>query len=344
MKSPKRDPEKFVPLELADALATKHKISLDEVGKFFSLGDYLGRAKADGRLLYGRRVEKMFKYVVSSLGQAKFLESTDSGDVMFDGEPVQAPDYFLRLHSGEAFYVEVKNCRMKSLQSRVPLKADYVQRLQRYCANHGHPLLLAIYWAGLGQWTLNRIEDMLGAAAGVSVTFQAAMERNLSAKLGDRLLGTISPLSCTVYTDPEKERSVKDGIASFTIKAVEFRANGKLITDDHEKALANYLMLYSRWRKADENVVVAGDVVERIDFELRPAPEQVPDSEQPFVMLGTLAGMVSAAFDAATVEQGRVMRLTPLIEPAQLGCTVDDGYRGDVLQLWILIMRPKGSN
>lgn len=98
MKSPKRDPEKFVPLELADALATKHKIPLDEVGKFFSLGDYLGRAKADGRLLYGRRVEKMFKYVVSSLGQAKFLESTDSGDVMFGGPTRPFPGWGLGRH------------------------------------------------------------------------------------------------------------------------------------------------------------------------------------------------------------------------------------------------------
>lgn len=344
MKSPKRDPEKFAPLELADALATKHRIPIDQVGSLFSLGKYLDKAKTDGRLLHGKRVETMFKYVVASLGHAAFLENVDSGDVLFTGDPVQAPDYFIRLLSGDAFFVEVKNCWMKNFGSRVTLKADYLQRLQRYCAFRSHPLYVAIYWVRLRQWTLNRVEDVIDAAGVVSVTFEDAMRKNWSAVLGDRLLFTVPPLACTVYTDPAQERCVKNGIASFSIKAVEFRANGTLISDPREMAIANYLMLYARWQDAREEVVVTGDVIERIEFELRPAPEQMPDEEQPFVSVGTLAGMVSAAFNTATVEHGVVMRLTPLVEPSELGCDVDDEYRGKALPLWIGRMRPGASH
>ncbi|MEK0233857.1 hypothetical protein [Ralstonia pseudosolanacearum] len=114
MKSTPRNPEKYAPLDLLDALATQYKVPLYEVPSLFSLPGYEARARATGTLLHGKRAEIMFKYVVAALGQATFIESVDGGTLMYAGEPVQAPDYFVQLLNGERFYVEVKNCQLKS--------------------------------------------------------------------------------------------------------------------------------------------------------------------------------------------------------------------------------------
>ncbi len=63
----------------------------------------------------------------------------------------------------------------------------------------------------------------------------------------------------------------------------------------------------------------------------------------PFVSVGTLGGMVSAAFNAATIEQGKIMRLTSLVEPSELGCGIDDEYRGEKLPLWIVRTMPDAT-
>ncbi|WP_162900060.1 hypothetical protein [Ralstonia solanacearum] len=335
MKSTPRDPEKFAPLEMLDALATHLKVPLNEVPSCFSLPDYVKQANGAGTLLHGKRAEIMFKYVVASLGQAVFIEQVDAAALLYAGDPVQAPDYFIQLVDGERFYVEVKNCQLKSWSARVTLKVDYVRRLQEYCRIKDAPLLLAIYWVGVQRWTLNRLEPFLTEAGGVSIRFQDAMLHNAAAMIGDRMLSTVPPLACTLLVDREREQTIENGVASLVFKRAVFTANGKEITNDRERGIANYLMLFSRWIETRYEVIWDGGQVDRIEVVCEPHEVEQPRDGQPFANLGTLAGMVSAAFNAATVQHGKIVRLTPLVEPSALVSSVDDEYRGEVLGLWI---------
>lgn len=339
MKLTPRNPERFAPLDLLDALATQYKVPLHEVPSLFSLPSYEARARAMGTLLHGKRAEIMFKYVVASLGQATFIEQVDAGALMYAGEPVQAPDYFVQLLNGDRYYVEVKNCQLKSWAQTVTLKADYIRRLQEYCRIKGAPLLLAIYWVGVRRWTLTPLDPFLTKKGAVSIRFQDAMLHDAAAMIGDRTLCTVPPLGCTLYVDRERQQKIENGVATLTFSRAVFWANGQEITDARERGIANYLMLYSRWIEKRHEVVWDGDAIDRIEVEIEPHEVEQPQGDQPFASLGTLAGMVSAAFNAVTVKDGQILRLTPLVEPAALVSTVDDEYRGEVLKLWILRLK-----
>jgi len=73
VKRAPRQPTRLGAFELAAEIGHELNVPLDRIGDFFSFDEATKHSLDDMRLLIGRRAEKMFEYVVASLGQAEFI-------------------------------------------------------------------------------------------------------------------------------------------------------------------------------------------------------------------------------------------------------------------------------
>jgi hypothetical protein len=328
-------------VDFADALTRELRIKLDELPGRFSFDAATEAAQQNQRLMYGRRTENMFEYVVASLGRAVLITREDSGDVTSTDGDVQAPDYFVALKDGSRCLVEVKNRRLKDFQTPVILNHAYLSRLNRYAALKGYPLMIAVYWSNLRQWTINKASEIVGANGSISLSFVDAMRLNQAAAFGDRLIMAIPPLRCRFWADPLKPRTVADdGLVNFTIGKVTFHTSDAEILDAKERELALYFMFHSSWAERACTASTKDGVLEYVEFESGPEDDETTP-EQPMCSLGTLAGMISNYYNWLTVAEDRkLVRLTPNAQPGSLASGLEDGFRGTVLKLWIFSIEP----
>lgn len=327
-------------VDFADALTRELRVRLDELPGRFSFDAATEAAQQNQRLMYGRRTENMFEYVVASLGKAALITREDSGDVT-SAEEVQAPDYFVTLKDGSRYLIEVKNRRLKDFQTPVILNRAYLGRLNRYASLKGYPLMIAVYWSNLRQWTINKASEITGPNGSISLSFVEAMRLNHAAAFGDRLIMAIPPLRCRFWADPRKPRTVAEGgLVNLTIGNVTFHTSDAEIVDANERELALYFMFHSSWAERACTASMKDGALEYIEFESGPEQDE-PTLEQPMCSLGTLAGMISNYYNWLTVAEDRkIVRLTPNAQPGSLASGLEDGFRGTVLKLWILSIEP----
>ena len=328
-------------MDLADAVAGELRIPLNELASRFSFDEATEAARKNLRLMHGKRTENMFEYVVGSLGQAVLITREDAGPAASSAGDVQAPDYFVALNDGSRFLVEVKNRQLKDFQTPVILNSAYLGRLERYAALKGHPLLIAVYWPNVGQWTINRASDIVGPGSSIHLVFQEAFQKNIAAIFGDRMLMAVPPLSCRLWADPQKPRSIDaEGNVIFTIGDVTFHLGDVEILEERERRLAFYFMFHSRWGERRCEAKMSGAALEYVEIESGPDDDHmIPD--QDMQSLGTLSGMIANYYNWLTVSRDReIVRLTPSLGLGDMGTGLDDSYRGKVLKLGIMTIQP----
>ena len=156
------------------------------------------------------------------------------------------------------------------------------------------------------------------------------------------MVATVPPLICRVYAAPSRPSSItEEGVASFTINALSFYSQGKEILRDMEKQIAFYLMFHSTWVDDESLAVMDGERINYVEFSAHSEDYRGDDLVgQPFRSLGTLAGMVSSYYKWLTTSNEEIVRLTPQLEPVDLAPGFDDGYKGEVLQLWQFQIEP----
>ena len=132
MKRVLRQPSRLGAVDLADEIGQELNLPLNRIGEKFSFSVATQLAIEDQRLMYGRRAEKMFEYVVASLGRAELITPEDVAAPLYAGDEVQAPDYFVALKSGQRFFVEVKLTRAIKTDAPVSFSKNYLSRLKRY--------------------------------------------------------------------------------------------------------------------------------------------------------------------------------------------------------------------
>lgn len=337
MKRTPRQAVVFGAIDLADALTGELHVSLDQLPDHFSFNEVAEAARKKPRLMHGRRAENMFEYVVASLGKAALIKKEDAGAVTSDDGEVQATDYFVALKDGSRYLVEVKNRRLKKdFQTPVEFNRRYLARLTRYADLKGYPLMIAIYWSNLRQWTINRASDITEPGGGIKVTFMEAFRKNLGPMFGDRLIMAIPPLKCRLWADPQRPREIgDDGMVHFTISKVSFHMGDEEIVDMKERELALYFMFHSKWMERGCIPHMEDGVLVCVEFESGPDEDETV-AEQPMQSLGTLAGMISNYYNWLTVTEDReIVRLTPEVQPGSLASGLEEGYRGKVLKLWV---------
>lgn len=339
MKRRTRHPSKFSAIDFADQIGLEFNLPLNRLSEKFSFEDATRAAIGNRSLMYGRRVERMFEYVIASLGHANLITAEDSVAPLYLGNEVQAPDYFVSLKSEDKYFVEVKSSSSISLTTPVTFGKAYLSRLKQYAALKGHPLLLAIYWNNLRIWTINKVEDFETENGTINLRFPSALQRSISGSFGDRMVAAIPPLLCRIHADPNQPSLiVEENLALFTINALSFYSEGQEVHNEFERKIAFYLIFHSNW---ESELPVANVSNGRIDYvEISARAPLSEDVTQPFESLGTLAGMISSYYKWLTTANEEVVRLTPQLEPAELAPGFDDAYIGEVLRLWQFKIEP----
>lgn len=338
MKRVIRQSAKFGALDLAADIGQEFNLPLNRIGEVFSFDEATKLGIEDMRLLIGRRAEKMFEYMVASLGQADLIAPEDTAAPLYDGADVQAPDYFVALKTGERYFVEVKHARTENFNQPVTFSKNYLARLKRYAYLKGHSLTVAVYWQSLGKWTINKVEDFETPKGTINLRFPEALQRNIAGAFGDRLIGVVPPLVCRIHAKPDHPNSIsEDGIANFIINAISFYSEGKEILCDLERQVAFYLIFHSIWEEHAPVAKMDGDRVDYIEFFAQPLHR---NEAQEFEIIGSTAGMVSRHFEWLTTADARIVRLTPQLTPSEMAPAFDDSYRGEILRMWLLRIQP----
>lgn len=333
-----RQPTRLGAIDLAAEIGQELNLPLDRISEVFSFDEATKLGISDIRLLIGRRAEKMFEYVVASLGQAELIHQEDAAAPLYDGADVQAPDYFIALKTGERYFVEVKHAHKETFNQPVTFSKKYLARLKRYAHIKGHPLTIAVYWGALGQWTINKVDDFETLNGTINLRFPDAMQRSIAGAFGDRMIGVIPPLVCRIHANPDYPSTINEhGLANFIIAGLSFYSEEREILNDLERQVAFYLVLHSRWGVHAPVATMDGDRVDFIDLVAQP-PER--NDEHEFEIIGSTAGMVSRYFEWLTTADAGIVRLTPQLTPDEMAPTFDDSYKGEFLRMWLFHVQP----
>ncbi len=297
--------------------------------------------QANPALVHGFRAQTMFAYLAAALGGCKIITEEDSGDFYVANPDFKRPDFRILTHSGNEFFVEVKNFHQSDPWEPYVLESDYVRQLQNYARAFQRPLLFAIYWTRWQLWTLNPLGSFSQTAETYSLLLTTAGSTDQKALLGDYTIGIPKPLALRFYTDPGKPRKIDaNGHALFTIQRVAFLAAEHEILDEFERRLAWFFLRYGSWEDIEEPAhVVNGEI---IYFDIQ-AVRHDSNPEQRFLMIGQLSEMITRQFNEMTVEDGQVLRLSPQIQPDKFGVVIPDNFTGSILGIWRFTHKPDPS-
>lgn len=344
MKRLRRLPEKFDALELYSAVSRQqgYRIGMgDDLEDFKQrIGAGLKATLQDPNVLHGKRVEAMFAYVLGALGGCMYIKQEDSGAVFASSDDFEIPDYRVVTNEGELLLIEVKNFHMKELGSRFYLKRAYLAKLAAYADMNHARLKVAIYFSRINRWILLSPEAFLIDGRRVYIDLPHGMARNELSLLGDRMIATLPPLSIEFTGDPQDERAVvqPDGTAVFTIRQVQMKCAGKVITQEEEKRIAFYLMRYGRWPESEAPASIVEGRLVALTFVSK--PDEGPSNDQPFHIVGDLSSMVSAAYRDLTVGDEGVFSLDVRYDPEFFDLRIPEGYKGNALPLWQFSIQP----
>lgn len=304
------------------------------------IGTALKATLQNPNVLHGKRVEAMFAHVLGALGGCKYIKQEDGGAVFASTDDFKIPDYRVVTNEGQLLLIEVKNFHMKDLRSRFHLQRAYLAKLAAYAEMNHARLKVAIYFSRINKWILLSPESFLVDGRRAYIDLPHGMARNEFSLFGDRMIATLPPLSLEFTGDPHDERAIvqPDGTAVFTIRQVQMKCAGRVITQEEEKRIAFYLMRYGRWPESEAPATIVDGRLVSLAFVS--APDEEPSDDQPFRMLGDLSSMVSTAYRELTVGDDGMFSLDVKYDPAFFELKIPDGYKGDALPLWQFAIQP----
>ncbi|MFZ2171091.1 MAG: hypothetical protein WAW61_15820 [Methylococcaceae bacterium] len=307
--------------------------------KFISnFSEEFTKAKNNPIMLHGFRVQAMFEYVASSLGECAIIKTEDVGGLHTAEPDVKVPDLRILLIDGYEFFVEIKNFYQSSPFELFRIKKNYIKGLQHYAALFKKDVKLAIYWSRWNQWTLVTLDRIKCNGNKCSLSFEDAMKSNEMAILGDFTLATLPPLKLRIITDPSHTRTVSEnGKAIFRIDGVELYCNDNLISDPQEKDIAFFLMLYGEWNSSEGAAHIEENEIIHLDFTSQPIETH---DEQIFEMIGNMSGIISRRYNSMTSNEYGIERISPKTDISNLGIKIPDDYQGKVLHLWRFTLHP----
>ncbi|MDX3354821.1 hypothetical protein PV703_16215 [Streptomyces sp. ME01-24h] len=319
-----------------------------------AISDALRASLGNVSRLQGWQTQYAFEAVVVALGHVRLIKAEDSGLFYFDdaGGELQPPDFRIILSDGSQLLVEVKNVAPTSLEAKV--RAKDMAAAQAYAQTTGGRLLYALFWSGMGMWTLVDPAVFNHAGSQQRLSFFDAIKVDKMHLLGDGMLASEPPLTFSVIMDRDKERVVErlgngEETRAFTIGAVKMLSAGRVITDPDEQKLAWFLILHGDWPQTQEPRFDDQGRLVRLDFVS--APKMPPDedaarqiAEQGFAFFGTLSKLYTLRFlEATTTKEGDIRALREEPEPALLAQLVPDDYwerQEHVLRIWRFRLHP----
>lgn len=338
----KRNPGKFEPLNLFDSIGREEKYT---IGKSKDIEAFLDRLRQSlmtppPTLLYGKRIEKMFGYVVATLGKCVLVKKEDEGEIYTTDNNIKCPDYRIVLDdtSRTELLIEVKNHHGKT---DFCLSKTYLAELKNYASLTKCKLYIAIFWSCLKIWTLLCPSDFENKdEKSVCVSLYDAVCKNRMRLLGDYMIATIPPITIRIYPDTQSPLILdQSGYATLKIGNVEILCNGCPIQKPEEKQLAYCLAQYGTWQESNE-IIMDSEIKEKvryIDFSYKP-PEQ--SNADGFEIIGDASSIIAMQYTEQTVENGKVKRISPHLAPDKFGVSFSENYHSDELPIWRFYIQP----
>ena len=280
----------------------------------------------------------MFEALLLSLGQFELLKGEDTGRLFPDAR-YTAPDFRVVLEGGEHWLIEVKNVyeRKPFGQRRKVFSGVALGRLAAYAKATGAELKVAVFWARWSIWTLVSPERLMGADGGLTLDMSTAIRVNELSRLGDRTVGTQTPLRVRLTMDQERTSPVKDdGTVICTIGETQMYCRDRELTEPNDQEIAWVFMRYGQWKNEGAEAVLDGDRLKAIEYRWAP----IEPSGQGFDMVGSLSGMFARYYAEQTVDQGEVVQLGAPLQPDWLKRLVNRKPGDKDLPLWQFVTEP----
>lgn len=292
--------------------------------------------------LTGIRGEAMFLAVVAGIGKVRLIKSEDEGDVYYQGEAVQSPDFRIVLADGRGLLVEVKAIRMKSIHAKLKLSDTYVQQLRRYADLMKTDLRLAIFWDRMRTWTLNPLAAFEAGSHGEkqwSIDFARAYGTSEMAIVGDRFIGTPAPLRFRVNVDPDKSDPLppSSGRMRVTIASVQLVSRDRPLSG-RATAIASKLLWHGNWVDAGQHVERDGNRMLWVDHLFAPTEDEEEWGEG-CAMIGSLSSIISNAYLAGAASTIHTSSNSTVLDPGSMGQFIPDDFEKLDLPLALIELR-----
>lgn len=335
MKKKIRDPEKFDAFELFSSLSLKHSYNINDSS---ALNDFISRVKKslessvkNKTLAYGKRTEALFAYVAGALGEVKFLNQEDSGELFFSGDEIQAPDYQLILNNKEKILVEVKNCNNKNPDQKFMLKMDYVEKLKRYADINQLPLKFAIYFSRWKMWILIPLEVLQKIDNSYVIDYTTAAPYSQMNRLGDAFIITQKPKMELHLFSENKNKTVsicrKENKIKWDIDGYKIFSDGIEITNKKEKIISYYLLTHGKWKNVIMEEIKNDNNVNGLKF-------TYSGNLEPFNNCGPYSRIISSVFNQLTTDiSGNVSSLSLDIDPMIFNIFAPKDYQSEILPI-----------
>ena len=302
------------------------------------VGEKVEGAVGDSPLLHGQRTEAMFEALLVSLGEFELLKAEDGGR-LFPNTRYRTPDFRIVLKDGSHWLVEVKNVyeREPFEQRRRLFRRPYLERLTAYADATGAQLKIAVYWARWSIWTLVSPDRLIRPDGVVDLDMVTAIRVNELSRLGDRTIGTRSPLRLRLTMDEGRtSRIATDGEVTFAIGGIQIFCADQEIVEPEEQEIVWVFMQYGRWRPDEPEAILDGDRLLAIEYRWEP----VEKSNQGFEIVGTLSEMFAAYYAEQTVDSGEVVQIRAPMRPNWFEPLVNLCTTRRRLPLWTFVQQP----
>ena len=302
------------------------------------VGDKVEGAVEDPPLLHGQRTEAMFEALLVSLGEFELLKGEDSGR-LFPDDRYRSADFRLVLKDGSHWLIEVKNVyeREPFEQRRRLFRRPYLERLTAYADATGAQLKIAVYWARWSIWTLVSPDRLVGPDGVLDLDMVTALRVNELSHLGDRTIGTRSPLRLRLTMDEGRtSRIAADGEVTFVIGGVQIFCADQEIVEPAEQEIVWVFMQYGRWPADEPEAILEGDRLLAIEYRWEP----VTKSHQGFDIIGTLSEMFAAYYAEQTMDSGEVVQIRAPLRPNWFEPLVSLNTIKRRLPLWTFAQEP----
>jgi hypothetical protein len=302
-------------------------------------------AKADHRVR-GLRAESLFVSVVAGIGKVRLIKAEDCGDLYFTGDDVGVPDFRIVTEDANQLLVEVKVVpRDGTFNAQLKMSDTYVQRLVRYATHVGAELCFAIFWEGIGAWTLNRLKAFVPGSIGTqrwSIKYPRALATSEMALLGDCTVATRAPLRFRVLLDPDKSDPMPPGsLGKFTVtlKGLQLLSQERPLRGLAAQ-IAWRLLWYGGWDEVEQESHYEADRLLWVDHVIGPPgwDEEPPEADQP-VFVASLSAMISNAYLRGAKHTIHSTTKGGVLEPGYMGNFIPSDFLSLKLDLPLYLFR-----
>lgn len=342
IKLMKRNPLLFDSLELFTSISREKKLTFDNTDDIANFAQEINETlenRISPKLLYGKRIEKMFSYVIASLGKCKLIKSEDGGDIFTD-EDMSIPDYRIILDNNNQFLVEVKSFYQKEITTKYKLSIKEFNKYKAYSNLVNQKLYFAIFWTRCKTWTVVDSDKFMKENNNMTISLETAILNNHMSLFGDYMVATVPPLSIRIYSDKNSDRTIKDNHFNLTIKEVKFYYNNTLITDKEEQNIMYNLILFGKW--CENCSLHYENDTKNIDYiEFSYEPEEY-DKKQEFAIVANASEIISNQFVYSTSnKEGKINKIVPFGFSNKFGLKIKNPYIKKDLPLWIFYIQNK---